>query len=76
MTTTMELFGANSHLFDSERALYPDEDLATTVCVQTPRAFSANSMEAEGLECALGATAEQSEPRTPFDWGDYFSGEQ
>ena len=25
---------------------------------------------AEGLEGALSATAEQSEPRTPFDWGD------
>ena len=66
MTTTTELFGANSHLFDSERALYPDDDLATTVWGQTPRAFSANSMmEAEGLDCALSATAEQSEPRTP-----------
>jgi hypothetical protein len=69
MTTTTELFGANSHLFDSERALYPGEDLATMVCVQTPRAFSAN-MDAEGLECALSATAEQSEPRTLFDRGN------
>jgi hypothetical protein len=39
------------------------------VCVQTSRAFSAD-MAAEGLECALSATAEQSEPRTPFDWSD------
>jgi hypothetical protein len=30
-TTTTELLGANSHLFTPERALYPDEDLATTV---------------------------------------------
>ena len=66
-TTTTELLGANSHLFTPERALYPDEDLA--ICVQTPRAFSAD-MAAEGLECALSATAEQSEPRTPFDWSD------
>ncbi len=65
--TTTDLFGANSHLFDSERALYPDEDLAM-VCVQTPRAFSADM--AQGLECALSATAEQSEPSTPFDWSD------
>ena len=74
MTTTTELLlGANSHLFDSERALYPDDDLATTVW--TPRAFSASDsmvvMEAGGLDCALSATAEQSEPRTPFAWGDY-----
>jgi hypothetical protein len=27
-------------------------------------------MAAEGLECALSATAKQSEPRTPFDWSD------
>ena len=67
MTTTTDLF-ANSHLFTPERALCPDEDLAT-VCVQTPRAFSAD-MAAEGLECALSATAEQSEPHTPFDWSD------
>jgi hypothetical protein len=26
---------------------------------------------AEGLDCALSATAEQSEPRTPFAWVDY-----
>ena len=37
--------------------------------MQTSRAFSAD-MAAEGLECALSATAEQSEPRTPFDWSD------
>jgi hypothetical protein len=64
---TTDLF-VNSHLFTPERALYPDEDLAT-VCVQTPRAFSAD-MAAEGLECALSATAEQSKPRKPFDWSD------
>jgi hypothetical protein len=67
MTTTTDLF-ANSHLFTTKRALYPEEDLAM-VCVQTPRAFSAD-IAAEGLECALSATAEQSEPRTPFDWSD------
>jgi hypothetical protein len=39
------------------------------VCVQTPHAFSAD-MAAEGLERALSATAEQSEPRTPFDWSE------
>ena len=64
---TTDLF-VNSHLFTPECALYPDEDLAT-VCVQTPRAFSAD-MAAEGLECALRATAEQSKPRKPFDWSD------
>jgi hypothetical protein len=63
---TTELF-VNSHLFTPEHALYPDEDLA--ICVQTPRAFSAD-MAAEGLECALSATAKRSEPRTPFDWSD------
>jgi hypothetical protein len=71
-TTTELLLGANSHLFDSERALYPDDDLATTVW--TPRAFSASDsmvMEAGGLDCALSATAEQSEPRTPFAWCDF-----
>jgi hypothetical protein len=47
-TATTDLF-VNSHLFTPERAPYPDEDLA--VCVQTPRAFSAN-MAAEGLERA------------------------
>jgi hypothetical protein len=59
-TTTTELLGANAHLFTPERALYPDEDLATMVCVHTPRAFSSD-MAAEGLECALSATAEQSD---------------
>jgi hypothetical protein len=37
--------------------------------VQTPRALSAD-VAAEGLEGALSATAEQSKPRTPFDWSD------
>ncbi len=49
--------------------MYPDEDLLMRV--QTPRAFSADgwarALSAEGLEGALSATAEQSEPRTPFD---------
>jgi hypothetical protein len=58
----------NSHLFTPVRVLDPDEDLA--VCVQTPRAFSADMVSAEGLERALSATAEQSEPRTPFDGSD------
>jgi hypothetical protein len=63
----------NSPLFTPERAPYPDEDLA--VCVQTLRAFSAEDearapSSAEGLEGALSASAEQSEPRTPFDWSD------
>jgi hypothetical protein len=60
-TATTDLFGANSHLFNSERALYPDEDLAT-VCVQTPRAFSA-VMAVEGLECALRLSAHCSDRR-------------
>jgi hypothetical protein len=72
-TTTADLF-VNSKLFTPERAPYPDEDLAV-VCVQTPRAFSAEDEarappSAEGLEGALSASAEQSEPRTPFDWSD------
>ncbi len=51
----------------------PNEDLL--LCVQTPRAFSADGgaralVSAEGLEGALSATAEQSEPRTPFDWSN------
>ena len=70
-TTITELLqSANSHLFDSEGARYPDDDLAT-MTVWTPRAFSASDNLAEGLDCALSATAEQSEPRTPFAWGDY-----
>ena len=70
-TTITELLqSANSHLFDSEGARYPDDDLAT-MTVWTPRAFSASDNMAEGLDCALSATAEQSEPRTPFAWGDY-----
>jgi hypothetical protein len=60
---TTDLF-VNSHLFTPERAIYPYEDLAV-VCVQTPRAFSAD-MAVEGPERALSATAEQLEPRTPF----------
>ena len=72
MTTTITelLQSANSHLFDSEGARYPDDDLAT-MTVWTPRAFSASDNMAEGLDCALSATAEQSEPRTPFAWVDY-----
>ena len=71
-TTITELLqSANSHLFDSESARYPDDDLT----VWTPRAFSTSDsmmvVEAGGLDCALSATAEQSEPRTPFAWGDY-----
>ena len=70
-TTITELLqSANSHLFDSEGARYPDDDLAT-MTVWTPRAFSASDNMAGGLDCALSATAEQSEPRTPFAWGDY-----
>ena len=70
-TTITELLqGANSHLFDSEGARYPDDDLAT-MTVWTPRAFSASDNMAGGLDCALSATAEQSEPRTPFAWVDY-----
>jgi hypothetical protein len=61
-----------SLLFTPDRALYPDEDLA--MCVQTPRAFSADggarALSAEWPEGALSATPEQSEPRTPFDWSD------
>jgi hypothetical protein len=58
--------------FTPDRA-YPYEDLL--ICVQTPRcAFSADggarALSAEGLEGALSATAEQSEPRTPFDWSN------
>jgi hypothetical protein len=61
-TTTTELpLGANSHLFDSESARYPDDDLT----VWTPRAFSTSDsmmvVEAGGLDCALSATAEQSD---------------
>jgi hypothetical protein len=73
MTTTITelLQSANSHLFDSESARYPDDDLT----VWTPRAFSTSDsmmvVEAGGLDCALSATAEQSEPRTPFAWCDY-----
>ena len=71
MTTITELLqSANAHLFDSEGARYPDDDLAT-MTVWTPRAFSASDNMAEGLDCALSATAEQSEPRTPFAWVDY-----
>ena len=72
MTTTITelLQSANAHLFDSESARYPDDDLAT-MTVWTPRAFSASDNMAEGLDCALSATAEQSEQRTPFAWGDY-----
>ena len=70
-TTITELLqSANAHLFDSESARYPDDDLAT-MTVWTPRAFSASDNMAEGLDCALSATAEQSEPRTPFAWVDY-----
>jgi hypothetical protein len=70
-TTITELLqSANSHLFDSESARYPDDDLAT-MTVWTPRAFSASDNMAEGIDCALSATAEQSEPRTPFAWCDY-----
>jgi len=70
-TTITELLqGANSHLFDSEGARYPDDDLAT-MTVWTPRAFSASDNMAGDLDCALSATAEQSEPRTPFAWVDY-----
>ena len=69
MTTTITelLQSANSHLFDSESARYPDDDLT----VWTPRAFSTSDNMAGGLDCALSATAEQSEPRTPFAWCDY-----
>ena len=72
MTTTITelLQSANAHLFDSEGARYPDDDLAT-MTVWTPRAFSASDNLAGGLDCALSATAEQSEPRTPFAWVDY-----
>jgi hypothetical protein len=70
-TTITELLqSANALLFDSEGARYPDDDLAT-MTVWTPRAFSASDNMAEGLDCALSATAEQSEPRTPFAWVDY-----
>jgi hypothetical protein len=44
------------------------------MCVQTPRAFyaegGARAPSTDGLEGALSASAEQSEPRTPFDWSD------
>jgi hypothetical protein len=72
MTTTITelLQSANALLFDSEGARYPDDDLAT-MTVWTPRAFSASDNMAGGLDCALSATAEQSEPRTPFAWVDY-----
>jgi hypothetical protein len=70
-TTITELLqSANALLFDSEGARYPDDDLAT-MAVWTPRAFSTSDNMAGGLDCALSATAEQSEPRTPFAWVDY-----
>jgi hypothetical protein len=56
--------------FTPDRA-YPDEDLL--LCVQPPRAFSddgTRALSAEGLEGALSVTAEQFEPRMPFDWNE------
>ena len=54
----------------TEQSAYPDDML-----LMCPRALSADgaralSVEEEGLEGALRATAAQSEPRTPFDWDD------